>query len=80
VHVSFGYGAKRESAKILGQCWKREATEDGVNHICISPEIADTAEVLATLLHELIPPPTTTTPATRASSPGPPPASGWKAG
>jgi|SRR5690606_1691255 len=56
VHVSvgFGYGAKRESAKVLGQCWKREASEDGVNHIFISPEIADTAEVLAVLLHELI--------------------------
>ncbi|MDA3624234.1 SprT-like domain-containing protein [Saccharopolyspora sp. WRP15-2] len=56
VHVSvgFGYGAKRESAKILGQCWKREASDDGVNHIFISPEIADTGQVLATLLHELI--------------------------
>lgn len=56
VHVSvgFGLGAKAESRKILGQCWKREASADGVNHIFISPEMGDTAQVLATLLHELI--------------------------
>ncbi|MFI0469170.1 hypothetical protein ACH347_34290 [Saccharopolyspora sp. 5N102] len=52
--VGFGYAAKCESAKIPYQCRKREAPEDGANHIFISPEIADTAEALAILLHELI--------------------------
>jgi hypothetical protein len=56
IHISigFGYGAKRENAKILGQCWKRAASEDGVNHVFIGPEEADTMELLVTVLHELI--------------------------
>lgn len=54
ISVGFGYGAKRESAVILGQCWSTAASEDGVNHIFISPEMNDTAKVLAALLHELI--------------------------
>ncbi|WP_326827343.1 hypothetical protein [Streptomyces sp. NBC_01751] len=56
VHVSvgFGYGAQRESAKILGQCWSRGASEDGVNHIFISPEITTPLQVLETLIHELV--------------------------
>lgn len=54
VSVGFGYGAKRESATILGQCWARRASQDGVNHIFISPELDDTARVLDVLIHELI--------------------------
>ncbi|MCP9207787.1 SprT-like domain-containing protein [Streptomyces cucumeris] len=56
VHVSvgFGYGAKRESATILGQCWARRVSEDDVNHIFISPELNDTARVLDVLIHELV--------------------------
>lgn len=54
VSVGFGYGAKRENKVILGQCWSRIASEDGANHIFISPEVNDTARVLDILLHELI--------------------------
>lgn len=56
VHVSvgFAYGARAENGKVLGQCWKAEASRDGVNHVFISPESGDTVEVLETLLHELI--------------------------
>lgn len=54
VSVGFGYGAKRESATVLGQCWAARASEDGVNHIFISPELDDTARVLDVLMHELI--------------------------
>ena len=56
VHVSVGFakGARAESKTILGQCWKGAASDDGVNHIFISPEIGDTAVVLETLLHELV--------------------------
>jgi hypothetical protein len=56
VHVSvgFGYGAKRESAIVLGQCWARRASADGVNHVFVSPQEADPAAMLVTLLHELI--------------------------
>jgi hypothetical protein len=54
ISVGFGYGAKRESAKVLGQCWARSASDDGVNHIFISPEVNDTVRVLDILIHELI--------------------------
>jgi hypothetical protein len=54
VSVGFGYGAKRESATILGQCWSTMASEDGVNHIFISPEMNDAARVLDVLIHELV--------------------------
>ncbi|MFF0481075.1 hypothetical protein [Streptomyces sp. NPDC004435] len=54
VSVGFGYGAKRESAKILGQCWARFVSEDNVNHIFISPELNDASRVLDVLIHELV--------------------------
>lgn len=56
VHVSVGFanGARAESGKILGQCWKARASEDGIPHVFVSPESGDTVEVAETLLHELI--------------------------
>jgi hypothetical protein len=56
VHVSvgFGYGAKRESSIILGQCWPTGLSEDGIPHIFISPEMDDSARVLDVLIHELV--------------------------
>lgn len=57
VHISVGFGAhgaRQENAIIQGQTWKKEASVDGVNHVFISPEIGDTAVVLAVLVHELI--------------------------
>jgi hypothetical protein len=54
VSVGFGYGAKRESATILGQCWPTTLSEDGLNHIFISPEMDDEARVLDVLIHELV--------------------------
>jgi hypothetical protein len=54
VSVGFGYGARRENGKLLGQCWSRTQSKDTVNHIFISPEIDDTVDVLRTLGHELI--------------------------
>ena len=54
ISVGFGYGAKRESATILGQAWAGRASADGVNHVFVSPEVADTARILDILIHELI--------------------------
>ncbi|MET9729322.1 hypothetical protein ABZZ79_01265 [Streptomyces sp. NPDC006458] len=54
ISVGFGYGAKAESKKILGECWSKSATVDRVNHIFISPEITDVVDVLATVVHELV--------------------------
>lgn len=56
VHVSVGFGgnSRAESANVLGVCWARRASDDGVNHIFISPELGDTARILDVLIHELI--------------------------
>lgn len=54
VSVGFSYGSKAESQRTRGCCWERGASADNVNHIFISPQLADTAQVLLTLLHECI--------------------------
>lgn len=57
IHVSVGFGAfgaRQENGIIRGQTWKRVASVDEVNHMFISPEIGDTAVVLAVLIHELV--------------------------
>jgi hypothetical protein len=38
----------------MGQTWSREASEDGVSQVFISPELGDTFDVLETLVHELV--------------------------
>src|SRR5438874_5624345 len=54
VSVGFSYGSKAENSMTRGVCWKRVASADEVNHIFVSPQLADTAQVLPTLLHEYI--------------------------
>jgi hypothetical protein len=54
VSIGFGYGSKAESKHILGQCWARRASADGVNHIFLGPQEGDPAGMLISLLHELI--------------------------
>ena len=56
VHVSvgFGYSSRAESKYILGQCWARRASADGVNHIFLGAQEGDPAAMLISLLHELI--------------------------
>jgi hypothetical protein len=53
VHVSIGFGGTTYEKGVRGVCWHTSTSADERNHIFISPEITDTAEVLATLLHEL---------------------------
>ena len=54
VSVGFGYSSRAESKYILGQCWARRASADGVNHIFLGPQEGDPAGMLVSLLHELI--------------------------
>lgn len=56
IHVSVGFhsGARAESGKILGVTYKSFLSNDGMPHIFISPEVADTHDVMVVLLHELI--------------------------
>lgn len=57
VRVSAGWPSKGGTSlkkRVIGQCWKAEASEDGVAQIFISPMLDDGLIVLATLVHELI--------------------------
>lgn len=51
--ISIGFPSGRPS-KVLAQCWKHEASADGVNEIFVSPTVDDSIEILAALTHELI--------------------------
>lgn len=53
VRVSCAW-AKRASANSVGWCWHREVSASGISEIQISPERADSVEVLGILTHELI--------------------------
>lgn len=52
-HVSVGWPGGRGGLKILGRCWKREASRDGAFQIFVSPVIDDTIQALGILVHEL---------------------------
>src|SRR4051812_9638082 len=57
VRVSNGWPSKGGTStkkRVIGQCWKSEATADGVPQIFISPTLDDGLDVLAVLVHELI--------------------------
>lgn len=57
VRVSTGWPSKGGTSlkkRVIGQCWKSEASEDKVAQIFISPMLDDAIIVLATLTHELI--------------------------
>ena len=57
VRVSCGWpvsGGLGDGPHVIGQCFAQEVCADGVSQIFISPRIADSVEVLGTLLHELI--------------------------
>lgn len=57
VRVSAGWPSKGGTSlkkRVIGQCWKAEASEDGVAQIFISPMLDDGIAVLAVLVHELI--------------------------
>jgi len=53
ISVGFPPGYRPES-KTIGVCFNRAASKAGFNEIFISPVIADSMKVLATLVHELI--------------------------
>lgn len=57
VRVSAGWPSKGGTStkkRVIGQCWKAEASEDGVAQVFISPMLDDGPAVLAVLVHELI--------------------------
>lgn len=55
ISVGFGpTGARKESTKILGVTLHNSVVADGAFEIWISPEDADTASMLGTVIHELV--------------------------
>ena len=51
--VSVGFPTGRQS-KAIAACYKRQVSDDGTNELFVSPECADSMQVLAALVHELI--------------------------
>lgn len=52
-----GWPSKRATAasnRRIGECWAGNAAEDGTPQVFISPVLAESAEVLAVLLHEMV--------------------------
>ena len=53
--VSVGFpGGSGKKGNTIGQAWKADCAEDKIPQVFISPVIADSIEVLATLLHEIV--------------------------
>lgn len=54
VWVSIGFGASKRTA--VGTCHPRVSSEDGINHVFVSPVrgSGQSVDALATLLHELV--------------------------
>lgn len=57
VHVSVGFPSAKalgKAARVVGQCWFGEQSEDGNAHVFVSPLLGDSIQVLDTLAHELL--------------------------
>ncbi|MFD6638362.1 hypothetical protein ACFWDN_21375 [Micromonospora chalcea] len=55
VRVSVGWpGGRGKKNAVIGQCWNSHASADKVPQVFISPVLDDAAQVLATLVHELV--------------------------
>lgn len=52
--VSCGFPGGGSARKRIGECWPDSASADAATEIFISPVLAETSDVLATLLHEAI--------------------------
>lgn len=53
--VSTGFPSARGLSKVIGECWKSAAAEDGTtHHIFINPRLTGLIEVVATLAHEMV--------------------------
>lgn len=58
VRVSCGWPSRRafrsQHGRVIGECWPREASQDGHTEIFISPYLSDSIAVGAVLVHELV--------------------------
>lgn len=57
VWISVGFaGGRSKKSTTVGQCWSTSSSEDGINHVFISPVRGSnqSVEALCTLLHELV--------------------------
>lgn len=54
--VSVGFPSHRgtRNGRVIAACWKKEASDDGVAEIFVSPTEADSGRVLEALAHELV--------------------------
>lgn len=52
--VSTGFPSKGGLTKVIGECWRSEASEKGGHHIFINPRLVDPVEIIAVLAHEMV--------------------------
>lgn len=52
--LPFQRSGSKNALKVIGQFWSPKASDDSIGSVFISPTIANTVEVLATLVHELV--------------------------
>lgn len=54
IRMSVGFPSQGQRSKVIGQCWKAEASEDGVSEIFLRPSLqADSRRIAGVLVHEL---------------------------
>lgn len=57
IHASIGFPSKSATSRtkrVVGQCWRKEASADGNCQIFISPVLITPVDILDTLTHELV--------------------------
>lgn len=57
VKVTIGFPSEKGVSKerrALGQCWAREASEDGLNQIFLNPTLTSAEKIVDVLVHELV--------------------------
>lgn len=55
IHVSIGWpGGRGKKDGVIGQCWVTTASTDKTSHIFITPALSKPADVLSTLVHEMV--------------------------
>lgn len=54
IRLSVGFPGGGSKRNRIGECWAKSAASDNINNIFISPIVADSHDVLATLVHEMV--------------------------
>lgn len=54
VRCSIGFSSKGRRSNVIGECWTRNATKDGVHEIFVVPTLEHPSRIADVLTHELV--------------------------